>query len=209
MNPITTAGKILSLALVVLFCAAFQAKGPVAASRNQPGQDAPTRNATDVDKDLNALRVIGNTIVRAILDKDTAVLLSYEDAAARDKHRIELGKPGNDFYCFLVRVSPACLPAWKDSLAVLDKLATARRPSVLIEDYGVSKLDGARRASLFFFDSAAIAQADVRSPAFYCGQGGWKKMNEWTFKLVEGEWKTDSRLFNYSNQRCGSNAARS
>jgi hypothetical protein len=155
------------------------------------GQQTPTKT----DKALDDLRQIGIKILDAILKKDVVALLRFEPAKWRTEHEISLKDRNSDFYCFLVESHPGCA-SFGIVPSIFESLSGARRPSFVLNDWGVQK-DGNRYGLLLFYDRSITPESSIRSRKFYCDPKNFKKIAFWTFMLVDGKWEPTTDLFNY------------
>ena len=147
------------------------------------------------DKALDDLHQIGMKILDAVLKKDVVTLLDYEPANWRAQHEIWLKDTNSDFYCFLVESHSGC-GSFGLVRSRFETLAGARRPGLVVNDWGIQK-DGDRYALLLFYDRSTTSEESIRSRKYYCDVRNFKKITFWTFKLVDGKWEPTNYVFNY------------
>ncbi len=142
------------------------------------------------DAALENLRQIGEAVARAVLDKDISTLLRYDRADLRADDESSLKNSKSELYCFLFDSS--CVSGkWR---SVFEKLSGSRQLAIKVIDGGKSKADGARYATLLFYDKSAITEASLKSRTYLCKEGP-ARIASWTFKLADGKWTAVTPLF--------------
>jgi hypothetical protein len=160
---------------------------PLATGQARQKSSAPQRNNPSRD-----LRKIGEAVAKAVLDKDIQALLIYDRADLRPQNEVSLNNPKSDLYCYLF--DSDCI-TWGngDWRSVYDKLSEAH-PLAIKVSLSHSRYDRQLYGTLFFYDSSAVSEKDLRSPDFLCKEGP-AKLASWRFRLENGKWKPVTPLF--------------
>ncbi len=143
------------------------------------------------DAALGALRQLGFTAAKAVLDKDVSTLLLYDRSDLRADDEISLRDKKSDLYCFLF--DSTCLPGGKGR-SVYEKLSTAHELGVKVVDGGRSPRDGNRYALVLFYDRSTISEQSLRSRKFLCKES-LNRIASWSFKFADGKWQPVTPLF--------------
>jgi hypothetical protein len=160
---------------------------PLATAQAQSKSSATQRNSPSRD-----LRKIGAAVAKAVLDKDIQALLAYDRADLRAQNEVSLKNPKSDLYCYLF--DSDCI-TWGngDWRSVYDKLSDAH-PLAIKVSLSNSRYDRQLYGTLFFYDSTAVSEKDLRSQDFLCKEGP-AKLASWRFRLENGKWKPVTPLF--------------
>jgi hypothetical protein len=160
---------------------------PARARQAQPKSTASRRNNPSRD-----LRKVGEAVANAVLDKNIQALLAYDRADLRAQNEVSLKNPKSDLYCYLF--DSDCI-TWGngDWRSVYDKLSDAH-PLAIKVSLSNSQYDRQLYGTLFFYDSSAVSEKDLRSQDFLCKEGP-AKLASWRFRLENGKWKPVTPLF--------------
>ena len=138
------------------------------------------------------LHKIGEAIAKAVLDKNTDTLLSYDRSDLRPVDAVSLKNPKSDLYCYLF--DSECI-TWGDGSwrSVYDKLSQARQLEIKVR-VSSSRYDRQVYGVLLFYDGTTISEVDLRSQDFMCREAP-AKLASWRFRLENGKWKPVTPLF--------------
>jgi hypothetical protein len=181
------AARLGLLFLLVVAQHAMPLQGAPRASQTKQKSGAPRGSTTSRD-----LHKIGETVAKAVLDKNIDTLLSYDRADLRAADGVSLKNPKSDLYCYLF--DSDCI-TWGDGSwrSVYDKLSQAH-PLEIKVSVSSSRYDRQTYGSLLFYDASAISEKDLRSPAFLCKETP-ASIASWKFRLESGKWKPVTPLF--------------
>ena len=145
------------------------------------------------------LHKIGETVAKAVLDKNIDTLLSYDRADLRSVDSVSLKNPKSDLYCYLF--DSECI-TWGDGTwrSVYDKLSQAHQLEIKVS-VSSSRYDRQLYGNLFFYDASAISDKNLRSRDFLCKEGP-ASIATWKFRLEGGKWKSVNPLFDSETRDC-------
>jgi len=157
--------------------------------QTQKKSAAPRATASATSQELHKL---GETIAKAILDKNIETLLAYDRTDLRTHDAESLKNNKSDLYCYIF--DSQCI-TWGDGTwrSVYEKLSQAQQLEIktsLVRSPSDQQLYG----SLYFYDAKAISAKDLRSFDFLCKQAP-AKVASWRFRLENGKWKAVTPLF--------------
>jgi hypothetical protein len=169
---------------------------PLAAGQTRRKSSAPQRNTPS-----RSLRKVGETVAKAVLDKDIQALLAYDRADLRPADEVSLKNPKSDLYCYLF--DSDCI-TWGsgDWRSVYDKLSHAQQLAIRVS-LSRSRADRQLYGTLLFYDASTVSEQDLRSPDFLCKEGP-EKFASWRFRLENGKWKPVTPLFDSETRACPS-----
>ena len=154
-----------------------------------PRATAPRAAGTATSQELHR---VGETVAKAVLEKNIDTLLAYDrtDLRAHDAESLKNSK--SDLYCYIF--DSECI-TWGDGTwrSVYEKLSQAKQLEIktsLVRSPSDQQLYG----SLYFYDAKAISSRDLRSFDFLCKQAP-AKVASWRFRLENGKWKAVTPLF--------------
>jgi hypothetical protein len=166
------------------------------AQQAQPKPYAPQRNNPS-----RVLHKVGETVAKAVLDKDIETLLRYDRADLRSPDEVSLKNPKSDLYCYLF--DSDCI-TWGDGSwrSVYDKLSRAQKLEIRVS-LSRSRADRQLYGSLLFYDASAVSDKDLSSTEFFCKEGP-ARLASWKFRLENGKWKPVTPLFDSETRDCPS-----
>jgi hypothetical protein len=147
------------------------------------------------------LRKVGESVAKAVLDKNIQTLLAYDRADLRSADAVSLKNPKSDLYCYIFDTE--CI-TWGGGnwLSVYDKLSQAHQLEIKVS-VSSSPYDRQTYGILFFYDASAISEKDLRSPDFLCKEGP-ASVASWKFRLENGKWRPVTPLFDSETRDCPS-----
>jgi hypothetical protein len=187
------------LGLLFLFAMAHHAVplqgAPTPRAPQTQHKSAASRGATT----SRELHKIGETVAKAVLDKNIETLLSYDRADLRSLDGVSLKNPKSDLYCYLF--DSDCI-TWGDGSwrSVYDKLSQAHQLEIKAS-VSSSRYDRQLYGNLFFYDASAISDKNLRSRDFLCKEGP-ASIATWKFRLEGGKWKSVTPLFDSETRDC-------
>jgi hypothetical protein len=163
-------------------------------TRHKPG--GPQGNTAS-----RQLHKVGETVAKAVLDKDIPTLLNYDRADLRPSDEVSLKNPKSDLYCYIFDSN--CI-TWGDGTwrSVYDKLSQAHQLEIKVS-VSSSRYDRQLYGNLFFYDAAAVSEKDLRSRDYVC-KAGPANIASWKFRLEKGKWKPVTPLFDSETRDCPS-----
>jgi len=158
--------------------------------KTQPPQKKPAAPAGNAAG--SELHRVGESIAKAVLDKNIPALLAYDRTDLRAHDAESLKNDKSDLYCYVF--DSDCI-TWGDGTwrSVYEKLSQAKTLQIkanLVRSSADSQLYG----SLLFYDASSISEKDLRSFEFLCKQAP-AKVATWRFRLENGKWKAVTPLF--------------
>jgi hypothetical protein len=171
-------------------------------------QGAPTPRASQTQQKSSALRgsttsrdlhKIGETLAKAVLDKNIETLLGFDRADLRSADSVSLKNPKSDLYCYLFDSN--CI-TWGDGSwrSVYDKLSQAHQLEIKVS-VSSSRYDRQLYGNLFFYDASAVSDKNLHSRDFLCKEGP-ANIATWKFRLEGGKWKSVNPLFDSETWDC-------
>ena len=178
------------LGLLFLLVAAQQAvplQGELTSRASQTQQKAVGRGNSST-----SLRKIGETVAKAVLEKNIEVLLAYDRADLRSQDEVSLKNTQSDLYCYIF--DSECI-TWGDGTwrSVYDKLSQARELKIKVS-VSSSPYDRQLYGILLFYDATTVSEIDLRSQDFQCREAP-AKLASWRFRLENRKWKPVTPLF--------------
>jgi hypothetical protein len=172
---------------VILVALISGAMLPTSAHQAQQKSSASRRSTPSRD-----LHQIGETIAKAVLDKNIETLLSFDRADLRSQDEVSLKNTQSNLYCYIF--DSECI-TWGDGnwRSVYDKLSQAH-PLEIKVSISSSRYDRQLYGSLLFYDGSTVSEKDLRSPAFLCKETP-ASIASWKFRLESGKWKPVTPLF--------------
>jgi hypothetical protein len=186
--------------LICIACVASVAMAhepmPLASAQARPKSSAARTNSAS-----RVLHKVGETVAKAVLDKDIETLLRYDRADLRSPDEVSLKNPKSDLYCYLF--DSDCI-TWGDGSwrSVYDKLSRAQKLEIRVS-LSRSRADRQLYGSLLFYDASAVSEKDLSSADFLCKEGP-AKLTSWKFRLENGRWKPVTPLFDSETRDCPS-----
>ena len=164
------------------------------APQTQRRSRAPGGSTTSRD-----LHRIGETVAKAILDKNIETLLSYDRADLSSGDAVSLKNQKSDLYCYLF--DSDCI-TWGDGSwrSVYDKLSQAQQLEIRVS-VSSSRYDRQLYGNLFFYDASAISGKSLGSRDFLCKEGP-ASIATWKFRLEGGKWRPVNPLFDSETRNC-------
>jgi hypothetical protein len=185
--PNAAALGLLFLFVVAQHAVPLQGALTPQASQAQQKSGAPRGNTASRE-----LRKIGETVAKAVLDKNIDTLLSYDRVDLRSVDSVSLKNPKSDLYCYLF--DSGCITwgngSWR---SVYDKLSQAHQLEIKVSVFS-SRYDRQLYGNLFFYDASAISNKNLRLRDFLCKEGP-ASIATWKFRLEGGKWKSVTPLF--------------
>jgi hypothetical protein len=185
---------LLFLFVVAQHAVPLQGAPTQRASQTQQKSSGPRRNTTNRD-----LHKIGETIAKAVLEKNIETLLSYDRADLRPVDAVSLKNPKSDLYCYIF--DSDCI-TWGDGSwrSVYDKLSQAHQLEIKAS-VSSSRYDRQLYGNLFFYDGSTVSEKDLRSHDFLCKEGP-AGIASWKFRFENGKWKPVTPLFDSETRAC-------
>jgi hypothetical protein len=148
-----------------------------------------------------SLHKIGESIAKAVLDKNVEALLAFDRADLRTHDEASLKNTQSDLYCYIF--DSECI-TWGDGSwrSVYDKLSQARQLEIRVSIFS-SRYDRQTYGNLFFYDAAAVFAKDLRSRDFLCKEAP-ANIASWKFRFENGKWKPVNPLFDSETRACPS-----
>jgi hypothetical protein len=189
------------LGLLFLFVVAQHAvplQGAPIPRASQTQQKSGSARGNTTSRDLHK---IGETVAKAVLDKNIETLLSYDRADLRSVDGVSLKNPKSDLYCYIF--DSECI-TWGDGSwrSVYDKLTQAHQLEIKVSVFS-SRYDRQLYGNLFFYDGSAISDKNLHSRDFLCKEGP-ASIATWKFRLEGGKWKSVTPLFDSETRDCPS-----
>jgi hypothetical protein len=176
--------------LVAQHAAPLQGKTPNQAQKTQLAQKKPVTPAGNTPS--GELHKVGETVAKAVLDRNIDTLLSYDrtDLRAHDTESLKNNK--SDLYCYIF--DSECI-TWGDGTwrSVYEKLSQAKSLHIKV-NLVRSSSDQQLYGSLLFYDSSTISEKDLRSFEFVCKEAP-ARVASWRFRRESGKWKAVTPLF--------------
>jgi hypothetical protein len=190
LNLTSTPTFLIAVASIVMACGlispdtarAQQKSGAI--HRNNPGRN---------------LHKIGETVAKAVLEKDIQALLTYDRADLRSADEVSLKNTKSDLYCYIF--DSECI-TWGSGnwRSVFDKLSQAHQLQIKVS-VSSSPYDRQLYGNLFFYDASAVSEKDLRSRDYLCKEGP-ANITSWKFRLENGKWKPVTPLFDSETRAC-------
>ncbi|MCU1242823.1 MAG: hypothetical protein JWO71_3549 [Candidatus Acidoferrum typicum] len=189
-NLTATRTFLISVISMVMACGLISLESTLA----QQKSGAIHRNNPSRD-----LRKVGETVAKAVLDKDIPALLTYDRADLRPADEVSLKNTKSDLYCYIF--DSDCI-TWGSGnwRSVYDKLSQAHQLEIKVS-VSSSPYDRQLYGSLFFYDAAAVSAKDLRSRDYLCKEGP-ANITSWKFRLENGKWKPVTPLFDSETRAC-------
>ena len=159
-------------------------------------QKSAVRRRNSPSRDLHQ---VGESVAKAVLDKNIQTLLTYDRADLRAADEVSLKNTKSDLYCYIF--DSDCI-TWGDGTwrSVYEKFSQAH-PLEIKVSVSRSPSDHQLYGSLFFYDAAAVSEKDLRSRDFVCKEGP-AKLASWKFRFENGKWRPVTPLFDSETRNC-------
>ena len=180
------------LLCAVLFAVAQHA-APLQAMPRRPAPQAQQKSSSAGRHAASEeLHKIGESIAKAVLDKNIETLLRYDRADLRPADEVSLKNTKSDLYCYIF--DSDCI-TWGhgDWRSVYEKLSQAKSLQIKVSLVR-SSADGQLYGSLLFYDASTISEKDLRSFEFVCKEAP-ARVASWRFRLENAKWKAVTPLF--------------
>jgi len=184
--------SLMICCIVVSGCKAHETSTPNRAVSSPAPEPAHSEDVADADR--RDLQLIGKKIATAILEKDSATLLSYDRDDLRVEDEASLKDKTGPLYCYLF--DPSC---YKDAkiASVHEILSTAQQLEV---SASVAKSpDGHEYGLLLFYDKSQISEKQLHSD-FLCTDEAFKRVASWHFIRIGKKWSAASPLFDLETE---------